>query len=87
MIRVGARAWPLQRLRDAGGRLEEAGLILTWEEGQASALSSGKIAEGREVGTVRVTAPDGTPMVHEVVFAFAFHAFLPEGEWMLGARD
>ncbi|MEM7743220.1 MAG: DUF3179 domain-containing protein, partial [Pseudomonadota bacterium] len=58
VVRVGARAWPLQRLRDADGRLEEAGVILTWERGQASALSTGKIAEGREVGTVRVTTPD-----------------------------
>ncbi|MEM0988618.1 MAG: DUF3179 domain-containing protein [Pseudomonadota bacterium] len=83
VVRVGARAWPLARLRDAG-RLEEASVILTWEEGQASALSTSDIDEGREVGTVRVTAPDGTIVVHEVVFAFAFHAFTPDGVWMLG---
>jgi len=85
VVRVGDRAWPLSRLR-AAGRLEEAGVVLTWTEGQASALSTQEIAEGHEVGNVAVAAPDGAPVVHEVVFAFAFHAFTPEGEWMLGAE-
>lgn len=83
VVRVGDRAWPLPRLR-AAGRIEEAGLVLTWSPGQASALSTREIAEGIDVGTVRVTDPDGRPVVFEVVFAFAFHAFAPEGTWMLG---
>ena len=83
VVRVGDRAWPVERLR-AAGRIEEAGMVLTWTEGQASALSTTDIAEGREVGNIRVTSRDGAPVVHEVVFAFAFHAFTPEGEWMLG---
>jgi hypothetical protein len=83
VIRVGDRAWPLERLRKAA-RLEEAGLILTWEEGQASALDSGIIARGAEVGTVRVTDAQGRAVVHDMPFAFAFHAFHPDGEWMLG---
>ncbi|MEM9140800.1 MAG: DUF3179 domain-containing protein, partial [Pseudomonadota bacterium] len=82
VIRVGDRAWPLTRLREAG-QLEEAGLLLKWTEGQASALDTRKIAKGREVGDVVVTKPDGSPVVFEVVFAFAFHAFTPDGEWML----
>ncbi|MEM7058007.1 MAG: DUF3179 domain-containing protein [Pseudomonadota bacterium] len=85
VIRVDDKAWPLIRVRQAG-RLEEADLILTWTEGQASALDDKNIAEGREVGNVVVTSPDGTPVVFEVVFAFAFHAFTPDGEWMLGAQ-
>lgn len=84
VVRVGERAWPVERLRDAG-RLEEAGVILTWREGQASALSSGNIADGTEVGNILVMTPDGAPVVHEIVFAFAFHAFTPDGQWMLGA--
>lgn len=83
VVRVGARAWPLERLRKAG-RLEEAGLVLTWEEGQASALDSGEIARGQEVGTVRVTNAQGRAVVHDLPFAFAFHAFHPDGSWMLG---
>ena len=83
VIRVGTRAWTLERLRK-DGRIEEAGLILTWEEGQASALDSAEIAKGAEVGTVRVTDTAGSPVVHDLPFAFAFHAFHPNGEWMLG---
>jgi hypothetical protein len=83
VVRVGTRAWPLERLRTAG-RLEEAGLILTWEQGQASALDTGNIALGQDVGTVRVTDAAGDPVVHDMPFAFAFHAFHPDGSWMLG---
>ena len=85
VVRVGDRAWPMTRLREAR-RLEEAGLVLTWKEGQASALDRSTIADGREVGNVVVTTPDGSPVVFEVVFAFAFHAFTPDGEWMLGVQ-
>ena len=28
--------------------------------------------------------PRGATSFHDVMFAFAFHAFWPEGEWMLG---
>lgn len=83
VVRVGNRAWPLERLRQAG-RLEEAGLILTWEAGQASALDSAEIAQGQDVGTVRVTDARGQAVVYDQPFAFAFHAFHPKGEWMLG---
>lgn len=83
VIRVGTRAWPLERLRKAG-RIEEAGVILTWEEGQASALDTGAIGQGQEVGTVRVSDAQGAPVVHDMPFAFAFHAFHPDGDWMLG---
>jgi len=84
VVRVGERAWPLDRLRGAG-RIEEAGYVLSWTEGQASALSDRTIDDGREVGDVVVTDAAGAPVIFEVVFAFAFHAFAPEGTWMLGA--
>ena len=83
VVRVGERAWPLGRLRDAGS-LTEAGVTLTWTAGQASALDTAEIGNGQEVGTVRVADADSRPLPHDIPFAFAFHAFFPQGEWMLG---
>lgn len=83
VVRVEERAWPLERLREAG-TLTEAGVTLTWTAGQASALDTAAIGEGQEVGTVRVTDASGGDLPHDIPFAFAFHAFFPEGEWMLG---
>ena len=83
MIRVGERAWPMERVRDAG-EITEAGVTITWNEGQASALDTGRIGEGREVGTVRVRDAEGNDLPHDIPFAFAFNAFHPDGEWMLG---
>lgn len=83
VVRVGDRAWPLTRLRDAG-TLTEAGLTLVWSEGQASALDEAEIGRGRDVGNVRVRDAAGRDVVHDIPFAFAFHAFHPQGRWMLG---
>lgn len=83
VVRVGNRAWPLSRLASAG-EIREAGLILRWQTGQASALDSGNIAKGRDVGNIRVTDGSGRDVVHDIPFAFAFHAFHPDGNWMLG---
>ena len=83
VVRVGNRAWPLERVR-AAGRLVEEGVTLTWVEGQASALDTRRIGDGREVGTVRVTDETGAPLVHDMPFAFAFDAFYPDGDWMIG---
>ena len=83
VVRVGDAAWPLTRLADAG-ELTEAGVTLSWTAGQASALDSQRIGEGRDVGNVRVRDADGNDLPHDVMFAFAFHAFWPEGDWMLG---
>lgn len=83
VVRVGNRAWTLTRLRSEG-QINEAGVTLTWAEGQASALDTADIGQGREVGNVRVRDAAGQDVVHVIPFAFAFHAFHPEGEWMLG---
>ena len=84
VVRVGARAWPLSRIAEAGA-IEEAGLRIEWAAGQASALDAAAIGEGRDVGTIRVLdAATGEAVAHDVPFAFAFHALWPEGEWMLG---
>ena len=84
VVRVGNRAWPLDRIAKAR-ELTEAGVTITWSPGQASALDSGRIATGRDVGNIRVRdASTGRDLVHDLAFAFAFHAFHPNGKWMLG---
>jgi len=82
VVRVGDRAWPLTRLRDAG-TIREAGVVIDWTEGSASALDTARIARGRDVGSIRVRdGASGTDVAHDVLFAFAFHAFWPDGRWM-----
>ncbi|WP_420215508.1 DUF3179 domain-containing protein [Limimaricola cinnabarinus] len=83
VVRVGERAWPFSRLREEES-VTEAGVTISWEAGQASALDARRVAEGRDVGNVRVRDAEGRDVPHDVLFAFAFHAFWPEGEWMLG---
>ncbi|MEM9319085.1 MAG: DUF3179 domain-containing protein [Pseudomonadota bacterium] len=83
VVRVGERAWPLERVAQAGG-VSEAGVSISWSPGQASALDSAAIAEGRDIGNIRVRDAGGQDLAHDVMFAFAFHAFWPDGEWMLG---
>ena len=83
VVRVGDAAWLLTRLAEAGA-LTESGVTLTWTAGQASALDAQRIGEGRDVGNVRVRDAEGNDLPHDVMFAFAFHAFWPEGDWMLG---
>ena len=82
VVRVGDRAWPMTRLAEAGEVTEE-GVTLTWTEGQASALDTRDIGSGKDVGNVRVKDASGNDLPHDVMFAFAFHAFWPEGTWML----
>jgi len=81
VVRVGKQAWPVARLA-AIGELSEAGLTISWTSGQASALDSAKISKGKDVGTIRVRK-GGKNVPHDVMFAFAFHAFYPDGSWML----
>lgn len=83
IIRVGKSAWLLDRLRQ-NPEITEDGVRITWKTGQASALDTRKISEGRDIGTIRVYgAKSGAPIPHEVTFAFAFHAFQPDGIWHL----
>lgn len=83
VVSVGDRAWTLDYLRRKG-RIETAdGLVLSWEEGQASALDAPLIADSRDVGNVTVVrrTPEGMmDVVHGIDFAFAFHAFHPDAE-------
>ena len=53
------------------------GVTVSWTKGVNSALDRERISEGRDVGAVRVQK-DGKDMVHDITFAFAFHAFHPD---------
>jgi len=84
VVRVGDRAWPVSRLSEAKAEgVTEAGITLNWSKGQASALDTAVIGRGRDVGTIRVRDGAGKDVPHDVMFAFAFHAFFPDGTWML----
>ena len=84
VVAVGDRAWPLERLSNVR-EISEDGVRLTWRPGQASAMGAANIADGLEVGNVRTfDSQTGAAIPHDVAFAFAFHAFYPEGAWMLG---
>jgi hypothetical protein len=80
VVVVGKEAWSLelvQRLK----RIERGDLIITWEAGQNSALDTTQISDGRDIGNVVVQrdGPDGpADAVHDISFAFAFHAFHPD---------
>lgn len=82
VVRVGDKAWPVERL-SAEGEITEAGVTISWVSGQASALDTTRISKGRDVGTIRVKDAKGRDVPHDVLFAFAFHAFWPDGTWML----
>ncbi|MGI9369858.1 MAG: DUF3179 domain-containing protein [Ruegeria sp.] len=83
VVRVGDKAWPMTRL-SRESEVSEAGVRISWFAGQSSALDSGRIGDGRDVGTIRVRDGSGRDVSHDVMFAFAFHAFWPKGEWMIG---
>ena len=80
VVVVGEEAWSLalvQRLK----RIERGDLVITWVPGQNSALDTRMIRMGRDIGNVVVQrqGPDGlADAVHDISFAFAFHAFYPE---------
>jgi hypothetical protein len=84
VVVVGTRAWPLERFKTTQ-EITESGVTITWKSGMASSLDSRKIAKGRDVGSIRVrNAQSGKDIAHDVAFAFAFHAFQPNGQWMRG---
>ena len=81
VIVVDGEAWSLDLIRDSG-RYRRGDLVITWDAGQNSALDSGTIAEGRDIGNVvvqREVAGGLEDVPHDISFAFAFHAFHPEG--------
>ncbi len=83
VVVVKNRAWPLERLRKMN-EITEKGVTISWIAGTASALDAAKIGQGKDVGSIRVKNAKGQDIAHDVAFAFAFHAFHPNGKWMLG---
>ncbi len=74
----GARPIALSMLKiREEGPLTRLGMTFAWEKGQASALDSSRIANGRDVGNITVRK-DGEDVPHDVTFAFVAHAFLPD---------
>ncbi len=81
VVAVGGEAWSLPLLRKKG-TIIQGDLVLSWEAGQNSALDTRVIRRGRDVGNVVVQRRNGDgfeDVVHDVTFAFVFHAFHPEG--------
>ncbi len=81
VVAIGEAAWSLALLRERR-RIEADELVLTWEPGQNSALDTARIADGRDIGNVvvqRQTADGPEDVVHDLTFAFVFHAFHPDG--------
>jgi len=82
VVVVGEQAWTLEMVRDQGS-IEQDDLIITWEAGQNSIHDTGKISSGRDVGNVvvqRRTENGLEDVPYDVSFAFAFSAFVPDGE-------
>ncbi|MBB5518117.1 DUF3179 domain-containing protein [Amphiplicatus metriothermophilus] len=81
---VDDTAWRMTAIAEAGV-LIDGDLRFAWTPGQASALDAATIAEGRDVGSVvverRAPSGDWRPVPYDVVFAFVFAAFHPDGEW------
>jgi len=77
VVAVGSDAWPLSLVKKKK-IIDHKGLRLSWQSGQNSALDSGHIKSGRDIGNVVVTR-DGEDVVYHIPFAFAFKAFNPQG--------
>ncbi len=81
VVRVGNEAWPLDILKDKR-KIVSGDVVIEWAPGQSSALDAQVIAEGRDIGNVVVKrrTPDGlVDEIHDVTFAFVFHAFVESG--------
>ena len=82
VLAVGDDAWSLELLKRKK-RIEAGDLVITWTPGQNSALDTSDIAEGRDIGNVVVQrrTPKGlVDEVHDLTFAFVFHAFKKGGK-------
>lgn len=81
LVVVGKEAWTVDVLREKG-KITKGDLVISYEPGQNSALDRRSIKDGRDVGNIivqRKTASGLKDEVHDVTFAFVFHAFRPEG--------
>ena len=72
----------MAKLREQGSA-KLGSVTLSWQKGVNSALDAAQIAQGRDVGSVSATRiVDGKELevVHDITFAFVYHAFHPNGE-------
>ena len=68
----------MDKIRKAGA-IKKNGLTFGWTAGQASALDSGFIGDGKDVGNITVVnTSDGKDVAYDVTFAFVAHAFHPD---------
>jgi len=85
VVVIGNQAWSVEALRKSGV-IQTGEHRILWTAGQNSALDTREISQGRDVGNIVVQkqTDDGwIDAVHDVTFAFVFHAFHPEGVWHL----
>ena len=82
VINIDGEAWALQLLRDKKRVEIRDGIVITWEPGQNSALDTGQISRGVDVGNVVVQKPNASGVLEDIPyrvdFAFAFRAFYPD---------
>lgn len=81
VVAVGDEAWSMTLVR-ARGKLDAGDLVISWQAGQNSALDTSVIPKGRDVGNIVVQRRGNgalADVVHDIPFAFAFHAFHPGG--------
>lgn len=81
VVAVSGEAWTLPLIQ--GKRTVNVGdLRISWQPGQSSPLDTPAIDQGHDIGNVIVQRRvDGSwrDEVYDVSFAFAFHAFYPDG--------
>lgn len=80
-LRKKDQAWSLDLLRKKREIKLPDGIVMRWQPGQNSALDSGQIADGKDVGNVvvqRVSGDSAEDVPYFIDFAFAFHAFFPQ---------
>lgn len=81
VVKVGDQASSLKKLKKAG-KIVAGDLILTWSKGLNSALDTQDIGAGRDIGNFvvqRKTFQGMKEEVHDLTFAFVFHAFVEGG--------
>ena len=81
VVAVEDEAWSIDLLRRER-RIEKDDLVITWEPGQNAAMDTRNISDGQDIGNVVVQRREGDKLVdavHDVTFAFSFHAFNKDG--------
>ncbi len=78
VIIVGDQAWTLDLVREAGSITTDDGMVIAWQPGQAPIHDIRGIPRGADVGNI-IVQRDGQDVAHDMAFAFAFVAFVPDG--------